>query len=131
MEAHVRLGYTALRQRRHTDALELLEPATATEDPFLRYLAHLFRGRALDAQKRFADAIAEYESALQAAPGAQTAEIALAAALARAGRRGEAAALAETSLSRTDTPFDPWLAYGQGDLRKWPEIIATVRETIR
>lgn len=131
IEAHVRLGYTALRQRRHSAALDLLEPATATDDPFLRYLAHLFRGRAFDAQKRFDEAIAEYESALQAAPGAQTAEIALGVAFARAGRRSDAAALAEASLTRTGTPVDPWLAYGQGDFRRWPEVIATVRRTIR
>ncbi|HET9369408.1 MAG TPA: hypothetical protein VFO19_04145, partial [Vicinamibacterales bacterium] len=81
-----------------------------------------------DGQKQFAEAAAEYQRALEASPGAQTAEIALATALARGGHRAEAAALAEASLTRTDASFDPWLAYGQGDLRKWPAIIAAVRK---
>jgi tetratricopeptide (TPR) repeat protein len=130
-EAKLRLGYTALRRGKPEDALQhLAGPAKNTTDVFIAYLAHLFRGRALDRLKRWDQAVVEYRAAVAAQPGAQTAELALAAALARSGRRGEAAELADRALARTDASFDPWLAYGQGDFRHWARLIADVRKAI-
>ena len=130
-EAKLRLGYTALRRGKHEDALQHLEvPAKNTTDVFIAYLAHLFRGRALEQLQRWDQAIGEYRAAVAVQPGAQTAELALAAALARAGRRAEAAEIADRALRRTETPFDPWLAYGQGDFRHWAVLIARVRKAI-
>ena len=130
-EAKLRLGYTALRRGKHEDALEhLVVPAKNTTDVFIAYLAHLFRGRALERLKRWDQAVVEYRAAVAVQPGAQTAELALAAALARSGRRAEAADLADRALARTDAPFDPWLGYGQGDFRHWARLIAGVRKAI-
>ena len=130
-EAKLRLGYTSLRRGKHEDALEhLVGPAKNTTDVFIAYLAHLFRGRALERLKRWDQAVVEYRAAVAVQPGAQTAELALAAALARSGRRAEAAELADRALMRTDAPFDPWLGYGQGDFRHWARLIAGVRKAI-
>ena len=131
-EASLRLGYTALRLGRHDDALRHLARAAdlAGSDEYVAHLAHLFRGRALDWLERRDEAVAAYRAAASLEPGAQTAELALAAALARAGHRTEAAAVADRALASTDGGRDPWLSYGQGDLRKWPLLVARLRSAV-
>ena len=132
-EASLRLGYTALRLGRHDDALEHLARAVdlSGSDEYIAHLAQLFRGRALDWLERREDAVAAYRAAVVLQPGAQTAELALAAALARAGDRTEAAAIADRALAAADAGSDPWLSYGQGDLRKWPMLVARLRSAVQ
>jgi tetratricopeptide (TPR) repeat protein len=133
-EARLRLAYTALRRGRASEALAHLDRMAADDpgdDVFITYLAALFRGRALERLDRRDDAVVAYEQAVAIQPGAQTAELALAAALAHAGRRAEAAALADRALTRTAAGFDPWLVYGQGDFRHWPRLIAALRSAVQ
>ena len=132
-EALLRLGYTALRQGQAQAALDHLAavgPAGAGADPFIDYLVFLFRGRALDRLKRWEDAAVAYRQAVDLQP-AQSAELALAAALFRAGHRAEAAAVADRSLTRREAAPDPWLFYGQADFRHWSTLIDRLRSAIQ
>lgn len=138
-EASVRLAYTFIRAEKFKDADETLRRINRSETPArLLYLADLFHGRALERLGRPLDAIAAYRSAVAVVPDAQTAAIALAAALARAGDRAEAASAAALAVaSRAPTLAgdfawqDPWLSYGQGDLPIWPDLILRVRDGVR
>ena len=98
---------------------------------FLIYLAWLFRGRALDALGRTDDAIAAYREAAVVVPHAQTADMALAAALAKQGRRSEAAAIALASLTSEAAIVDPWRMYGAADARVWRRIRDALRQELR
>nr|ADC36009.1 hypothetical protein [uncultured bacterium 259] len=129
-EASLHLGYLALRNRDASESLPYFrESAKPGVDPFIRYLAQLFQGRALEALHKPADAIAAYHGAIAAEPG-QTAQLALAAALARTGQQDAAADAAAASM-RGVTVIDPWIIYGRGDARFWPEISARLRQEIR
>jgi tetratricopeptide (TPR) repeat protein len=133
-EAQLRLGYTALRRGQAEAALGYFAsalPAGSGSDPFLEYLVHLLRGRALERLKRWDDAVTTYEQAVGVRPGAQTAELALAAALARAGRRADAAARADRALEQRGAVPDPWLSYGQSDFRHWAVLIDRLRSAIQ
>jgi tetratricopeptide (TPR) repeat protein len=129
-EANLRLGYTALRRSQFDDALAPLAIAAASTNPFIRYLGCLLRGRALEHLDRWDEAIASYRAAVAIQP-TQTAEVALATALGRTGRRVEAAELAELVLRRPAPAFDPWLEYGQGDFRFWSRMISNLRAAIQ
>jgi tetratricopeptide (TPR) repeat protein len=130
VEARLRLGVLYLRQKHAGNALRQFREAGETADAYLRYLLALFEGRALEREDRMPDAIAAYRRALGAAPGAQTAELALAAALARSGSTGEAVEVMRAAVTG-DAAVDPWLLYGQADLRFWPAIMLALREQLR
>ena len=133
-EAQLRLGYTALRQGKAQVALDHLAAAAsanAVADPYLDYLIFLFRGRALDRLKRWDDAAAAYRKAVELQPGVQSAELALATALFRAGHRAEASAAADRALSRREATPDPWLFYGQSDFRHWPALLDQLRRGVQ
>jgi tetratricopeptide (TPR) repeat protein len=129
-EAAVHLGFMALR---NGDALEALpyfrEAAAASPDPFVVHLLHLFRGRALERLIRMDEAIEEYRAAIAAAPG-QTARLALASALARSGRPQDGVRMAAEAVGGTSSRVDPWVAYGRGDARMWPEILQRLRREL-
>ena len=131
-EALLRLGYSALRMGQPEITLKHLTEASsagAPADPFIDYLVFLFRGRALDRLKRWDEAAVEYRNAI-AVYATQSAELALAAALSRAGRRSDAAAVADRALARRDGPADPWLSYGQSDFRHWTTLMDRLRSVI-
>jgi tetratricopeptide (TPR) repeat protein len=131
-EATVRLGLIRLRSNRAAPALALFEAAEhRTREPFVVYLARYFRGQALERLKRDADAALAYRGALAAMPHAQSASFALAALLAREGRRSEAAQVVDAALSTVPRPVDPWRAYGAADARFWPELIEHLHAEIR
>lgn len=130
-EARVRLGFTLLRDGRPEQALEALDGAAGlTDEPFLVYLAHLFRGRALEKLDRLDDAVAAYRAAVAAVPGAQSAELALATALMKGAGRLEASERAKSAVM-AERVADPWSGYGQGDLRLWPVIRQQLREAVQ
>jgi Mg-chelatase subunit ChlD len=136
-EANLRLGVSYVRAERARDALEYLDAIDlATVPSRLRYLAQLFRGRAHELDHRDEDAAAAYRAALEAEPAAQTAAVALAAVLARTGRRDEANRVMSTTLRVAGDALgqaaarDPWLAYGQADLIEWPALLAAVRRHV-
>jgi hypothetical protein len=130
-EANIRLGFFTLRHGLAGNALRQLREAAEVKDPYLRYLLGLFEGRAYERENDPDAAIAAYRRALDAVPHAQTAELALASALARRGRQAEAAAVTQAALRPGPRPSDPWVSYGLGDLRMWPVIAGALEEALR
>jgi tetratricopeptide (TPR) repeat protein len=128
-EAELRLGYLTLRTKRPTEALEHLS-RVQTSDAHLKYLAYLFQGRALDRMHRAAEAVEAYRSAIGLAPKAQTAQLALALALARNGERAEAERAGLVAVTM-EPGYDPWLDYGDGDARFWRPILAALRQALK
>jgi tetratricopeptide (TPR) repeat protein len=129
-EAAIRLGYFELRRNRTDAALARFDQAGVPKDAILRYWLALFRGQALERQKRAGDAIASYQSALKDAPYAQSAVLALAAALVGAHRDGEAAGLVERALAMHPPPYDPWADYVLPDWRFWPRATRELRKAV-
>jgi len=131
-EASMRLGSVRLRGSEVERAIEHLREAVSLADhPRFVYLSNLLLGRALQASGQADEAIAAYRAATEAVPGAQTAELALAAALIRRGRAPEATRLVEASVANRPRPQDPWLTYGQGDLWRLPEFLSELRRSLR
>ena len=128
----MRLGALHVRRGRVNDALEMFERAeTRTRDRYVIYLARYFKGQALERASKPADAEAAYRAALATIPQAQSATIALAAVVAKQGRRSEAAQLVSAQLGTSPAPADPWLGYGAADDRFWPELIGRLRAEIQ
>jgi hypothetical protein len=96
-------------------------------DAFTRCLAHLVRGQALDMTSRHAEAIDEYDRAVEALPGAQSAQIARAVATMDTTRRLETAKAMDQVLTLTSPVPDPWHEYLHGEYRRWPDVIAALR----
>jgi tetratricopeptide (TPR) repeat protein len=129
-EAQVRLGFFELRSGHPEAALARFDRVAAADDVSVRYWRHLFRGRALERLNRLDEAIEAYRLALTAVPSAQTASLALAAALAGERRMSEASAITVATITTPPTAVDPWLYYGQPDLRFWPALMSGLREAI-
>jgi tetratricopeptide (TPR) repeat protein len=129
-EAELRIGYFELRSGRPNAALKDFEQVGNPTDPALRYWLGLFQGQALEQVSRETDAVAAYRRAFDAAPFAQSAALALAAALAADHRAPEAAALTERTLTIRPVPFDPWAIYTLPDIRFWPRATAELRSAV-
>jgi tetratricopeptide (TPR) repeat protein len=129
-EAHVRLAYLDLMGNRFDTAFAHLDSAAALPaDRDIRYLSALFRGWACMRDHKPDDAMAAYRRAVQIVPGAQTATLALGAALYAKGDREEASTLVDQMFA---TPVqDPWLLYGYGDFRLFPQLMADLREVLK
>jgi tetratricopeptide (TPR) repeat protein len=131
-EARIRLGFVMLRLKLAGAALDTLRESGEVKEPHLRYLHGLFEGRAYDQAGKPDEAVAAYRRALAAVPRAQTAELALASALARSGRQADALRVMETALAPVASPPpDPWLLYGQGDSRFWPAIARALEAALK
>jgi hypothetical protein len=134
-EAQVRWGYYESRLNHPDAALQHFDQVEPGADTFVAYLQHLLRGRAFEGVGREQDAMAEYLLAREAAPHAQTAALALAAALVRENQRTEAAAVVHDAVT-TPLPavnladFDPWLMYGQADSRFWLPLVAQLHAAV-
>jgi tetratricopeptide (TPR) repeat protein len=129
-EANLRLGFFMLRHGNAGSALTHFRHASGVEEPHLRYLLGLFEGRAYDQDARLDDAIAAYRRAVTAVPG-QTAQLALASALARSGRQAEALEIVQAAVRPGPETPDPWARYGQGDMRLWPRIAGALEAALR
>jgi Flp pilus assembly protein TadD len=114
---------------RAEEAFERVE--SLTRDPWLLYLARLFRGGVLERRGRIADAERAYRGALRAVPRAQAASTALATLLFKQDRRTEASQLVEDMLAASPALVDPWRGYINADDRFWPVLIARLRQEIR
>ena len=129
-EAMMRLGAMQLRQGRIPDALKNLERAlTLTRDPYVVFLARYFTAKAHE-RTQSNEAEAAYRGAVAAVPQAQSATVALAALLARDGRRAEAQQLVGNMLAADPQPLDPWRGFVHADDRFWPQLIARLRAEI-
>lgn len=103
-EAHLRLGRMLFLNGDETAAAAELQRALASsEDRRLAYLAHLFLGALFERQGRLPEADRQYEMSAAAAPGAQTAALALTALRIRMGK-GPAVPAAMVQ-------YDPWNDY--------------------
>ena len=130
-EAHVRLGVLHVRRGNQDAALKDFEAAEAwTRDPYLVYLGRYFAGQAYEQKKRPDDAIRSYRRALLTIPRAQSASFALAAVLARANQRVEAARLVSDAVGPNPEPIDPWRAFADADDRFWPLLVGRLREEL-
>jgi hypothetical protein len=131
-EALMRFGALQLRERKYPESLKSLERAeTLTRDPYVVFLARYFKGQALERQDERKDAEAAYRGAVAAVPNAQSATVALAALVARDGRRTEAHRLVRDMLAADPAPRDPWRTYVHADDRFWPFLVARLRERLR
>lgn len=126
-EGRIRFGFFELLRGRHAEALKHFDLAGEPDDEMLGYLLHLFRGRAFIAARRPAEAIVSFQRALDAMPHAQSATLALAAALVTQGRQNEAEALVSRMLALPEAPFDPWTIYTFPEARFWPQRMEELR----
>ena len=128
LEAGVRASLFAYRHGDIARAEALLPPAAgAARDSYVRYFHDLANGQVLRARNRLDDAAAAYRSALQIAPGAQSARVALMTLQLARGRPGEAAALSDEVLDAGPDRIDPWWTYLRGDARLFGAIVSTLR----
>jgi len=129
-EAALHLGFLAIRNGDFAESLRYFREAeSAQPDRFILHLLQLFRGRALERLNRPDEAIEAYRAAIAAEP-AQTARLALAAALARSGRTPDGVRLAADATAAPSDGVDPWIAYGRGDARMWPAILQQLRRDV-
>ncbi len=125
-EMRLRFGRTWARLGRAAEAQPILESALASaSDPRQRYLAELFLGRVHEMRGRPRLAEQAYRAALEQAPKAQAARIALAHVLETMAGPNRARPLVGEMLRdspRTDRSADPWWEYpfGPPELRLQP-----------
>ena len=127
-EAHLRLGYVELLRGRVNQALSHFDQTGTPDDPSLRYMLHLLRGQALTAARRHDDAIASFRAAFDEVPYAQSATLALGAALVTRGHHNEAAELTARMLSLPVPPPDPWTLYTLPEWRYWEPLMNSLRK---
>ena len=131
-EAAMRLGAMEVRHQRIEGAFRLFDRAEEiTRDPYVVYLARLFRGEVYNRDGLTAEAEAAYRGAVAAWPDGQAAAMALAAIVFRDGRRAEAQHLAGRVLMVAPPTFDPWKEYVHADDRFWPRLIGKLRTEIQ
>ncbi|HKV99723.1 MAG TPA: hypothetical protein VJN96_07860 [Vicinamibacterales bacterium] len=131
-EAQLRLGAIELYLSQGQLALAHFdETLRLTKDPFLCYHARFFRAAALVGLNRVPEAEADYRTALQLAPRAQSATVGLAWLLAVNNRASDASGIVSDALSSGTIHEDPYASYDSGDFRMWTRYIADVREAIR
>jgi hypothetical protein len=106
-------------------------PAAREDDRALVYLAHLFRGIALENRGRLQDARLSYREALAESPGAHSATLRLAALEFRHGGLDEPESLLGPLLRDDDPRRDPWWSYYAGDWRFWYPRIERVRSLLK
>lgn len=111
-EARVRLARVFVR----LGAFDAARTHLAVEAPpgRLAYLLALTRGQAADAQRRYDEAVGHFRAARTAHERWQSGCLALAHALVKAGRQGEARETVQECLSREPAADDPWPAYPMG-----------------
>jgi tetratricopeptide (TPR) repeat protein len=116
VETRIHLGKVLTALDRVDDAVAELEDAAARSSaPEDVYLTHLLAGRAEERRDRLDAAVGHHQKATAALPGAEAGWVALAHALDRAGRTGEATA-AVARVVAADSPYvlDPFRAYHVG-----------------
>lgn len=139
-EAVVRLGFLSTVQQQlmmtqgHADrpgraVQELRTVDSMTADPVLRYLGHLFLGRADELSGDPRSARDEYRRAVSATPG-RSGYLALAALDFLAGSESESDPSPELASLQTRAA-DPWLEYFAGSYRNWPQLLEDMRKALR
>jgi len=128
-EARVRLARVLSQRGKHDEALSVLKQVPSHRDGVLTYYAHLIRGDAERALKRYEAAQASYRQALELFPTAQSARLALGhLARLRSDREGAINLLQPTLTAparREDD--DPWWEYHRGDGRNAETLFRQLR----
>lgn len=131
-EAHLRLGHVKLAIGRYDEAIAALAGIEGqTTDRALIYLAHLFRGIALEHRGRTDEARASYRQALAVSPMAHSATLRLAALEFRHGATEAPEGLVQQLLRDDDPRRDPWWSYYAADWRFWYYRIDRVRALLK
>jgi len=128
-EATLRRAYLFYRLGNARRAEATLLSISITAEPIVGYWSGLVYGRVLEALQRPADATVLYEAMARAAPGTQTAPLALAALFLKRG--DHAAALGWAERARQARMEDPWPMYWTADARfisTWVEELRMARE---
>jgi len=130
-EAMMRLGALEMRSRNPGEALGRFDRAEKlTRDPYVIFLTRYFRGQVSEQRRNWDDAERAYRGAVAAVPHAASATVALAAILARDGRRTEAERLVRDMLAADPPVADPWRGFVHADDRFWPQLVARLRAEI-
>ena len=129
-ESALAIGYIHLRMKRLDAVLPELAKAAESADPFVRYLAHLLRGRTLEHLGGREEAASAYRAALAVLPNTQSAAMALAA-LSHTGDQPHQAVELMSASFRSRPSVDPWREYGFGQFRHWQRYRDRLREVNR
>ena len=127
----MRLGYLLWAHQRDEWARnELTMAAERAVDADVRYLARFLLGWFAIKAGDTAGAIPQFEAALAARPGAQSAAVALASLELQRGDADSAHRIARASLDRRDAAADPWRSFLYGHYSQWSTRLAALRNTI-
>lgn len=133
-EAAIRRARVLTREGRLLEARVSLETRLpALTDARLICLAQLFLGSIYESENRLGDAALAYRRAAVAVPGSQTARVALAHVLERAGVADEARAVTEPFLAmKVKRPYDddPWWVYSRGQYARGIAILDAFRSRV-
>jgi tetratricopeptide (TPR) repeat protein len=129
-EAVLRQAALIAASGRPADAIPMFERSeTLGGDGWIMYLAHLLKGRALEATGRIADAEVAYSAAIAIRPRARSANLALAALTFARGARADAALAMVFDPTADGT--DPWAQFRFGDYRFWPARRDALRRSVQ
>ena len=132
-EAHLRLGRVWQRQGRGADARrEMQWVLQNSRDSYLLFMAHIFLGTLEEALEHPAEAVAQFQAAVDLEPRAQSARLGLSFAQRANGQGAASRAAVRQALerpARSDrSPGDPWLLYHLGLYRLFEPTLRELRE---
>jgi tetratricopeptide (TPR) repeat protein len=134
-EARLRLGRVLGLLKQRKPALDLFEQAGRdAPDSRLRYLARILVGSIFELEDRWDDAERVYREAIGILPGAQSARVALASVLERAGRQADANAVVAPGLTpdaASALAADPMWTYRLGPPIDGVAILSRLRKAVR
>lgn len=137
-EARLRLARVLSRVGRFVDAQRVLDGFAERKEaglaPDLRYLAALFRGRALLGVGKAEAAAESFRLAVHLLPGCQTPQVALSEALRASGDQIGSREVMTSLLEASRHPHcadDPWLRYPEGQSWRLAPLAARLHEEVR
>lgn len=130
-EARLRAGVIRFHWNRLDESLTDLRAASMSNDPFIGYVASLMEGHVRRLRGDDEAAIEAWRRANAAIPNVVAGATLLSSALFLADRRDEAYDVMDAALRTRPKVPDPWLQYGWGDYRFWPEIRSRLRRLTR
>lgn len=129
MEARLRYAHLAFVAGDYNRAVAVAESVFSSANDDERYLARFISGQSQQALGRLDGAMREFELALEARPGAQSATLALAALRLQHGSAEAAYALLDGAPQRRNED-DPWRLFPYGEFAKLPHLMAAMRVEI-